>query len=147
MRELVSTIDSSHNGLFESPTGTGKTLSVLTASLAWQKSKMDVGDQPHSKIFYSSRTHSQLKQLITELNVTCYRPRIAILGSRDQLCIHEGLAGCSGSEKNMQCNLMTAGGRCSYFNKLAENKNEIMKHINNLKPADIEDLVIYYVTK
>ncbi|ELV11342.1 Regulator of telomere elongation helicase 1 [Tupaia chinensis] len=40
------------------------------------------------KILYASRTHSQLTQVIGELRSTSYRPKVCVLGSREQLCIH-----------------------------------------------------------
>uniref|UniRef100_A0A669NW16 Regulator of telomere elongation helicase 1 n=1 Tax=Phasianus colchicus TaxID=9054 RepID=A0A669NW16_PHACC len=40
------------------------------------------------KIIYASRTHSQLTQVINELKNTVYRPKICVLGSREQLCIN-----------------------------------------------------------
>lgn len=41
-----------------------------------------------TKIFFASRTHSQLTQLVRELKATSYRPTMSILGSRQQYCIH-----------------------------------------------------------
>lgn len=41
------------------------------------------------KIIYSSRTHSQLSQAISELKRTNYaHMKMAVIGSRDQLCTH-----------------------------------------------------------
>ena len=47
-------------------------------------------------IIYASRTHSQLSQVARELKATPYRPKLALLGSREQLCIHhEVCTSCS----------------------------------------------------
>ena len=109
MKKVLECLDGSHNGLLESPTGTGKTLSLLCSSLAWlEKAKAtaqvaklqsysnnshDVEYNPaltvRHKIIYSSRTHSQLSQAVAELARTSYRyMKVAILGSRDQLCVN-----------------------------------------------------------
>lgn len=46
------------------------------------------------RIYFSSRTHSQLAQVVSELKTTEYRPTMSILGSRQHYCIHpEGESG------------------------------------------------------
>lgn len=40
------------------------------------------------KIYFSSRTHKQITQLVRELRTTSYQPKMAVLGSRSHLCLY-----------------------------------------------------------
>jgi Rad3-related DNA helicase len=90
------------NSLLESPTGTGKTLSLLCGSLAWLKEerRKKNPDVEYTKILYCSRTHSQLNQVIKELKSTVYNPKTVLLGSRDQMCVNPKLKEFKGSGLN-----------------------------------------------
>lgn len=55
------------------------------------------------RIIYSSRTHSQLKQVIHELRNTSYSPRVAVLGSREHLCVNEKISQMRGTKQNFAC--------------------------------------------
>ena len=69
-----------------------KSAAILCAALAWQRYDAKTNEFGETtKIIYCSRTHSQVAQMVSSLKKTPYRPRMAILGSRDRLCIHKQL--------------------------------------------------------
>jgi len=150
MTKVIEALNGSKNALLQSPTGTGKTLCLLCATLAWiQKYKTistnNFGQQEYKpiKIYYSTRTHSQIKQVIKELKQTCYRPVMSILGSRNQLCVKSDFSELSGFQLNSACKAARTSNipehRCQYYDTLNKNKTLIMNQNKNLL-YDIEEL-------
>jgi regulator of telomere elongation helicase 1 len=114
----------------ESPTGTGKTLCLLCASLGWLRAKRkELKEQASNMysdeaealaknapfIYYSSRTHSQLANVIKELKKTCYLPRTATLSSRDQMCVNAAVKTFSGNLLNIKCKQVRFRKECKYY--------------------------------
>ena len=155
------------NALLESPTGTGKTLSLLCASLAWQKHmrtknpqakkavlqysegpsasnripSTSTQSQNPSVIVYASRTHAQLAQVVSELRNSGYGPRMTVLGSREQLCIHRKISTLKGSAINHACNALTAARGCLLKNNLESYQGNAEGVGSNPSPLlDIEEL-------
>ena len=101
---IIKALKHRRHVVLESPTGTGKSAAILCSVLAWQRwhqkrfvpsatnaLTMDHQEMTPPKpptIIYCSRTHSQVTQMIASLRKTPYRPRMAVLGSRQRLCIH-----------------------------------------------------------
>lgn len=110
---------------------------------SWGTSATD-GDTPTyytdiPKIIYASRTHSQLTQVISELKNTSYRPKICVLGSREQLCINqEVMRQESNHIKVHMCRAKVSSRSCVFYNNVDEKSTdkEIMNSI-----LDVEDLV------
>ncbi|KYM82605.1 Fanconi anemia group J protein like protein [Atta colombica] len=91
------------------------------------------------KIFYGSRTHGQLEQVVKEFKKTVYRhKRMTILSSRKKTCIQE-----TDKNKDKLCNELLDPRlkvkKCKYYNDDAKKKSTIFNKMDT--PWDIEDLV------
>ena len=117
----------------ESPTGTGKTLCLLCSLLAWVNTKGKAINFSGT-IFYSTRTHSQISQVISELNKTCYEPRISILSSREFSCANtEFKKSLAPSVLDIKC--AREHKNCRFYKNIEYYSN---KNFGNL---DIEDIL------
>ena len=103
-------------------------------------------------IIYASRTHSQLSQVIGELRRTTYRPKIAIVGSREQMCIHPNVKELSSSSaQSTVCNRLTKKKSCEFNLRVPEALNHLKRdqrdaekegsECKEQKIMDMEDLV------
>ncbi|NXP18751.1 RTEL1 helicase, partial [Scytalopus superciliaris] len=90
------------------------------------------------KIIYASRTHSQLTQVINELKNTVY-PKICVLGSREQLCIHPEVKRQDSNHMQIyMCRMKVMARACHFYNNVEEKSTE-KELIESI--MDIEDLV------
>ena len=160
MEGVIRALSTGTNALLESPTGTGKTLCLLCATLAWQESKRSKPMElvysngssldgsktnpgikaPPVMIVYATRTHSQLAQVVSELKETSYKPRMTVMGSREQLCIHEKVSKLKKSVLNHACNSLNSKRSCMYRNNL-DNYIETGSSSDSSSMMDIEELV------
>ncbi|XP_046858545.1 regulator of telomere elongation helicase 1-like [Xenia sp. Carnegie-2017] len=178
MEKVIQCLEEGKNGILESPTGTGKTLCLLCATLAWRDTykahlqlntkvqqkkangrfyenlKENLGqaaigwsddddgnpDYEVPKIIYTSRTHSQLTQAVKELKNTIYKPKVCVLGSREQLCIHPQVVQQETHSAKMQlCRAKVESKKCHYYNNLEKEESDSKQYLSDI--LDIEDLV------
>ncbi|CAK81354.1 unnamed protein product (macronuclear) [Paramecium tetraurelia] len=120
MESVVQILDKKCNGLLESPTGTGKTLSLLCSTMGWlhkhRKEQQKSGASSNLKIIYASRTHAQLKQVAQELKRTVYAPNISMVGSRDQYCLLD-FSNLKGNALIQACRRLVKRNKCQFYNK------------------------------
>ena len=95
IRDVSRAVLNNFNALIESPTGTGKTLAILSA--VWSILKEDrrrywLGDvkRPMSTVIYWTRTHSQISQVMREIREKLpYDIRAVPYASRQLLWIYD----------------------------------------------------------
>ncbi|XP_031627519.1 regulator of telomere elongation helicase 1 homolog [Contarinia nasturtii] len=146
MSKVIESLKTSKNAVLESPTGTGKTLSLLCATLGWvenekqMQQRCDEIDEADGAslsamfedengaccdlnqiplIIYASRTHSQLKQAMDELKRSEYKyVKAGLIASREQLCIHPKLTGKTNADKMTMCRSLVQKKKCEYKERL-----------------------------
>jgi regulator of telomere elongation helicase 1 len=131
MERVIQALQEGTNALLESPTGTGKTLCLLCATLAWREAEqarilqLDEGSSTRApRVFYLSRTHSQLTKVISELRGSGYAPTSALLGARSQLCVNPAVKSQRGSRLNTACHSLVARRGCTYYEGVAAKKDD-----------------------
>ncbi|KAG0260437.1 Fanconi anemia group J protein [Mortierella polycephala] len=85
------------------------------------KETYQTGQQHHDlpKIYFGSRTHKQISQLVKELKSnTVYRPKMVVLGSRNHYCVNPNLKRTH--NKNDACQELLDNDRCFYKFKVAD---------------------------
>eukprot|EP00775_Hariotina_reticulata_P010851 gene10851-11005_t len=85
------------------------------------------------KIYYATRTHSQIAQVVRELKRTAYKPRMAVLGSRPHYCINKRALNSSKGVDG-ECEELMKDSNCK-FQKNARTLTHGMVQVH-----DIEDL-------
>lgn len=88
------------------------------------------------KIYYTSRTHSQLAQVVEELRRSGFAPKMALLASREQYCINKKV------RKNAQgineaCKRAIEAKSCGYFDNVSRLVGQAAKKTG---AVDVEDL-------
>lgn len=145
MTKLITCLVSDESGLIESPTGTGKSLSIICAVLGYNEclkngggnnvKRICTGEKKEGrvKVIICSRTHRQLDQLVDQLRKTQYKPRMSILASRSQYCISPKLVDVY--DKNTGCSDLVKSGGCMHFT----GKERLAKRVAD-RIFDIEEL-------
>ncbi|KAJ0406633.1 hypothetical protein ATCC90586_006133 [Pythium insidiosum] len=115
MRELKRALDAQGHCMLEMPTGTGKTVSLLSLVLAYKHAHPTAG-----KLIYCTRTVPEMSKCVAELKqLVAYRAKYygeaasrltaVCLSSRRNMCVHPRvMAHADGEAVDGQCRRMTA---------------------------------------
>ncbi|XP_072164417.1 Fanconi anemia group J protein homolog [Diadema setosum] len=112
-----------------------------------KENKMKDNDAPPKKIpriYFGTRTHKQIAQIIREMGRTSYKEtRMTILASREHTCVHPEVS--RSRNKNEGCKDLldnNKGGSCKYYQNVHKMKQQWQIRDYGLTQAwDIEDLV------
>ena len=120
-----------------SQNNTNDTTTTTAATTQTSSASNNISTKPPI-IIYASRTHSQLSQVVGELRNTRYRPRHAVLGSREHMCIHPKVnptvaRGSNKSGSSAECNKASSTDVNNGCNKLNKDRKCMMR--NNLEDA------------
>ena len=62
-------------------------------------------------------THKRSRaKVLRELKKTVYKPRVVVLGSRQQMCVHPEVSGLVGTQQRHMCRLYTKSERYALCN-------------------------------
>ncbi|KAH1211180.1 Glutamate receptor 3.2 [Glycine max] len=160
MARVISTLNLTQkeghcHALLESPSGTGKSLSLLCSSLAWQhhyksqhhhlKPASEATTDPLALVadlFSRRRTHSQISQVVRELRKTAYRVPMVVLAWRKHYCTTKNIIGKENIYDECKLLLKDQATGCPEF----KNAHKVKGHSSLQKGGcnvvhDIEDLV------
>lgn len=115
MCDLKKTLDAGGHCVLEMPSGTGKTVSLLSLIVAYQQHYPE-----HRKLIYCSRTMSEIEKALAELKALMkfraeklgYTEDFRAMGltSRKNLCLHPSVKReKSGTVVDARCRSLTAG--------------------------------------
>lgn len=123
--DATSVIQSKQVGVFSSPTGTGKTLSLLCTSMNFLKGQGNndnddlyalLSTASRTKIYYCSRTHTQLNQAINELRGSAHTYSSIVLGSRRQYCLNSSVCKIQDIDlMNNKCRELVRDDACKFY--------------------------------
>lgn len=145
MRDIKKTLDAGGNSILEMPSGTGKTVSLLSLTVAYQMFYPE-----HRKIIYCSRTMSEIEKALLELeNLMSFREtelgykedfRGLGLTSRKNLCLHPQISKeRKGTIVDEKCRRLTNGQNKRILEKDPEAKVELCEYHENLYDLDVEN--------
>lgn len=118
----------------EAPTSAGNSVKSLMSSIYANSKLEDLVNQPLPKIYYASRTHSQLSQVVKELRNTVFKDlRVCVLGSRDQMCIEDSVKSIpNSSARTAACKKLVDRRSCKFHSNVASSSGHPIMDIEEL---------------
>jgi len=95
-----------------------------------------VQNQKPPRIYYATRTHSQIAQVVAELKRSGYTPRMAVLASKQHYCVNSHARDQKHGSVEQACDELLKESQCNYFKGV----NTMLNTTVTRTVHDIEDL-------
>lgn len=148
MRELKRALENGGHALLEMPSGTGKTITLLSLITAFLCSRG--ADKSVRKFVYCTRTVEEMQKVMDEMKILiASRERelgitndlVTIgLASRRHLCIHETVSYMDGSQVDSGCRALTSAWARSFLRDEDEDGSEDIPHCKYFENYDREGI-------
>ncbi|KAI5167167.1 hypothetical protein NEIRO03_1706 [Nematocida sp. AWRm78] len=142
IRTILNCLEEGVSGMIESPTGTGKTLSILESVVAWINKNKQNKENKEVKVYITTRTIKQAQQLINYFKTIRNAPKMSLLASRAHLCLNSEVRSSGNldnacKKKNKDVN---SKDKCKYYSIDKESRTSSME---TTLPSvfSIEDLI------
>lgn len=159
INDAIKIINSGYLGLLESPTGTGKTRSILITVLFYLNNSLNLPiglsqqnlvllrslySKSNKKVFYVCRTHTQLLEILKELEylnkINNTTVKGVVLSSRKNTCINNKVK--QSKNINDSCRVTVKNGECGFYNSNLKNPtNPEIIRVSKKTTISIEDAV------
>jgi Rad3-related DNA helicase len=141
MATVLNGVMSRQNVMLEMPTGTGKTMTVLSSLNAWQEKERASGNEVR-QVFWVARTHTQLKQAHGEVKSfpDLTNVRTSTLASRHVSCSNLKVGSLPVGQRDKACvDLLASATGCSHH---SNGRAGILVGKYGDSLMDIEDLLL-----
>ncbi len=151
VHSLLDALFEKQNCLAEVPRGAGATFCTLNAVLGWLFQRSLLAPKAFvPRIFFVCRSPAKIPdvpsphQILALCKSAVYAPSVAVLGSRDQLCVEPSLSDCSGrgrrssAEKKRRCHELVQSAQCKFY-QVSREKSSVVSETYRGKLLDLEE--------
>ena len=125
IEKVIETLQDSKNAVCETSAKPVYISSLLIRSFAWLENLKIKSSNAHRRtkiLFFYDKSPDKV---LSEVEKSCYNPRISVIDTRESLCMNTDLDGKDEIAKQCKCLTLVEGQICRHFEDLKRKYNEI----------------------